>query len=249
MIYVTGDTHGEYQRLSSRFFPEQKSMNKNDYVIICGDFGIWRDDKEHRYWMDWLENRPFTTLFADGNHENFDMLSQMPAVCWNGGLVHAIRPSVLHLMRGQGFLLRNRRVFVMGGAASHDIKDGILEPDDPDLMRKKAVLNRRGKTMYRINHVSWWKEEMPSEEEYAAGLETLQKWDWKTDYLITHCAPQSLEEKIVGERTQPNRLTEYLEEINTRCRFKYWFFGHYHDNRKVTPHHICLYEQVVKVCE
>ena len=54
---------------------------------------------------------------------------------------------------------------------------------------------------------------------------------------------------LADEGTDMSWLTEYLEEINTRCRFKYWFFGHYHDNRKVTPHHICLYEQVVKVCE
>ena len=52
-IYVTGDTHGAKQygfysvdgfmhRLNIDSFPEQKMMTKDDYVVICGDFGgVW----------------------------------------------------------------------------------------------------------------------------------------------------------------------------------------------------------------
>ena len=39
MIYITGDTHSEFTRFSTDKFPIQKEMTKNDYVIICGDFG------------------------------------------------------------------------------------------------------------------------------------------------------------------------------------------------------------------
>ena len=74
MIYVTGDTHSDYTRFSTENFPEQRGMTKEDFVIVCGDFGYWRDDREQAYWMDWLESKPFTTLFVDGNHENFDLL-------------------------------------------------------------------------------------------------------------------------------------------------------------------------------
>ena len=38
MIYVTGDTHGEFERLGSKHFPG----GPGDYLIICGDFGgVW----------------------------------------------------------------------------------------------------------------------------------------------------------------------------------------------------------------
>ncbi len=38
MIYITGDTHGEFgRRFNTDVFPEQKEMTKDDYVIICGD--------------------------------------------------------------------------------------------------------------------------------------------------------------------------------------------------------------------
>ena len=42
MIYATGDTHGNFQRFAPEHFPEQAGMTKEDYMIICGDFGgVW----------------------------------------------------------------------------------------------------------------------------------------------------------------------------------------------------------------
>ena len=38
-VYVTGDTHGGFQRLCMNYFPEQIKMNREDMVIIAGDFG------------------------------------------------------------------------------------------------------------------------------------------------------------------------------------------------------------------
>ena len=39
MIYVTGDCHADFTRFNTKIFPEQYEMTKDDYVIICGDFG------------------------------------------------------------------------------------------------------------------------------------------------------------------------------------------------------------------
>ena len=42
MIYITGDCHAEFNRFSTKRFPAQKEMTKEDFVIVCGDFsGIW----------------------------------------------------------------------------------------------------------------------------------------------------------------------------------------------------------------
>ena len=42
MIYITGDCHGNFERFNPNIFPEQNEMTKEDYVIICGDFGgVW----------------------------------------------------------------------------------------------------------------------------------------------------------------------------------------------------------------
>ena len=49
MVYITGDCHSDFRRFSTKNFPEQKEMTKDDYVIICGDFGgVWDKDVESR---------------------------------------------------------------------------------------------------------------------------------------------------------------------------------------------------------
>lgn len=79
MIFITGDCHGDFRKFAVDFFPEQTRMAKDDIVIILGDFGgICNKDGEsnaERYWLKWLNDKPFTTVFVDGNHENFDRLN------------------------------------------------------------------------------------------------------------------------------------------------------------------------------
>ena len=145
MIYITGDCHADFRRFDTDIFPEQNDMTKDDYVIICGDFGgIWDKDKEssrEKWWLDWLEAKPYTTLFVDGNHENFDRLYEYPIEEWHGGKVHKIRESVIHLMRGQVFEIDGKKIFTFGGARSHDISSEILELDDPNFRAKKKRLD------------------------------------------------------------------------------------------------------------
>ena len=142
-IYITGDTHGGFQRFGSKYFPQQKNMGREDYVIITGDFGgLWDGSNKDQYWLDWLEEKPFTTLFVDGNHENFDLLNALPEKRWNGGRVHVVREHILHLMRGQVFAFGGLTWFTMGGAASHDIQDGVLDSADPDFERQYWLMRR-----------------------------------------------------------------------------------------------------------
>ena len=44
MIYITGDCHADFTRFNTENFPEQAEMTKDDYVIICGDFGEYGCD-------------------------------------------------------------------------------------------------------------------------------------------------------------------------------------------------------------
>ena len=253
-IWVTGDIHGNPQRLSSDIFTEQKEMTKNDTVIILGDFGlVWDftgENKTEKYWLDWLEKKPFTTVFIDGNHDNFDRLDKYPVEEWHGGKVNFIRPSVIHLMRGQVFNIEDRTFFAFGGASSHDISSGILEPDDPDFKEKKRKLDNNPFALYRINHMSWWERELPNEEELKEGLINLEKHDNKVDYIITHCPYTSLLRQMDGGSGlyQSDRLTDYLQEIKQTVEYKHWLFGHMHINK--TFHwekSSCLYEQIIRI--
>ena len=198
--------------------------------------------------MDWLEGRPFTTVFVTRNHENYDALRKYPLEEWRGGIIRRIRPSVILLERGQIFDLGGKRFFTMGGASSHDIQDGILEPDDPLFKKKCRRLDARG-AMYRVNHRSWWKEELPSAEEYQTARANLDSVGWAVDYIISHCCPTSVQDELSGGFYKADALTDFLEEVAQRCQFKYQFFGHYHTNRVIWEKYVLLYEQIIRLKE
>lgn len=244
MFYITGDTHGDFTRLSNKNWPAAKSLTKDDVLVICGDFGgVWADTKDQKYWLDWLEERPFTVCFADGNHENFDALDAYPVATWNGGKVHFVRPHVIHLMRGQVFDIQGARVFVMGGAASHDVKDGILDPEDPNF--KNLLLAKRWLgQQFRVKGRSWWPQEMPSDEEYEEARRNLDACGWKVDIVVSHCGPTEVI-RLLDRNYGPDRLTDFLQEVSDRLDYDFWYFGHYHTNAVPTDKHAVLYKMIL----
>ena len=245
MIYITGDCHGDYRRLNTENFPEQKEMTRDDYVTVCGDFGYWDRSKEQEWWRKWLSQKPFTLLWVDGNHENYDMLGELPAEEWKGGNIHRIGENLFHLMRGQVFDLDGAVFFTFGGARSHDIQDGVLDPDSPTFSADYKRLSRR-RALFRVKHVSWWEEEMPNPAEMDEGRRNLEAHGNQVDFVVTHCAPTSVQALLGAGRYRPDLLTDYLEEIRQQCSYKRWFFGHYHVNRNVTDRDLLLYEQLVR---
>ena len=245
MIYVTGDTHSNFNRFSTDNFIVQKEMTKDDYVIICGDFGgVWNyleESSYEKYWLDWLNKKNFTTLFVDGNHENYTRLYNYPVKGWHGGKVHKIRDSVLHLMRGEIFDIDNKKFFAFGGARSHDIQEGILNLDEEE----KIYNYRKRGAYFRIRDYSWWDLELPTDNEMKKGIYNLEKVNYKVDYIITHCCPTSIQALFSKGIYKRDYLTDYLEEISEKCNFEKWFFGHYHDNKQINSQFILLYENIV----
>lgn len=212
MIFVTGDTHGgdgyngksDMSKLNTREFPVQKELTKRDYLIICGDCGIvFYGNKRDKYWIDWLEQKNFTTLFVDGNHENFDLLEQYEEVEMFGSTVHKISDSVYHLMRGRVYHIDGLKVFTMGGALSSD------------------------RRYLRNGEQSWWDREIPSNEEFNRGFDELDKVGNEVDLIITHEAPDKVIDNTMSYISH-NIVSNYLESIRDRVRFKLWCFGHHH---------------------
>lgn len=242
MIYITGDCHGDFSRFEDEKY---NNLTKNDYIIICGDFGgIWDNKRISRHEkknIKYLTNMNFTTLFVDGNHENFNRLYKYPIIEWNGGKVHKISSSIYHLIRGEVYTIEGKKVFVFGGAESHDIKDGIL--NENELYRTDSFDEKH--RSFRIRDYTWWDLELPTQEEFENGLSNLEKNYNKVDYVITHCAPNSIQREI--NNVYPiNKLTEYLENIKKNIKFKKWYFGHYHKNKKLRNKYVCLYDDIVE---
>lgn len=251
-IWITGDCHSDVRRFSTDSFYEQKEMNQDkDFVIILGDFGlVWnRDEESHNesYWLNWLEKKSFTVLFIDGNHENHPRLATYPVKEWHGGKVHEIRPHVLHLMRGEIYAIEDKKFFAFGGASSHDISDGILNYEDKDWKNKATALERQGKYMYRIKGLTWWEEELPTEEEMQNGINNLEKHNWKVDYVLSHTPSASVIALLGQGLYEQDRLTQYLENIRVYTEYKRHFMGHMHLNKAINDKDIILYEQIVRI--
>ncbi|MFD0587668.1 metallophosphoesterase family protein [Paenibacillus sp. GCM10027627] len=232
MIYVTGDVHGlpsSMRRFNTRNFPQQKNMTKDDYVIVVGDFGwVWygeENNAEEKYWLRWLNEKPWTTIWVDGNHENHFLLDNMPVEEWNGGKVHKVKDSIYHLMRGQVFNLQGKKFFTFGGAASHDKE-------------------------HRKEWINWWAREMPSYAEYEEGLNNLDKNECIVDFVLTHTCSESTLQTLAdnyGMRYDVDVMHEYFEEIQTKLQYQKWFFGHFHKNLNLPNKQILIYEQMIRI--
>ena len=248
MSLVEGDTHGRFERFSTEVFPLGKELTKKDYVIILGDWGgIWSqtENKNENYWLKWLDEKPWTTLFIDGNHENYDRLNKYEITKWCGGDVQFIRPSIIHLLRGQVYNIDGTTFYTMGGASSHDIKDGILEIGDPRIKQWYRDYTK----LFRINRLSWWKEELPNDSDFFTGNTNLQNVNYKVDYILSH-SPSTTEQVLMCGGNgiyEPDRLTNYLDEVMAKTEFKRHYFGHLHIDRQVTHNAICLYNNIERV--
>ena len=230
MIYLTGDTHGDIDigKITTRSWPLQKELTRDDYLIVCGDFGaVWSGDRKDDYLLKWHENKTYTTLWVDGNHENFDALSEYPVVQWHGGKVQLIRPHVIHLMRGQIYNIGGKTFFTFGGGLSIDRAD-----------RKEGR--------------SWWPQEAPSEEEIEEARNNLAAHHHQVDYVISHAAPQSVLWNHLPCRKAVMRLEcpceIFLEGVLRQVKYKAWFCGHYHLDTDVEEMRVrVLYREIVEL--
>ena len=225
-VYITGDKHGELGLIDLVNWSEGKNLSKDDYLIIAGDFGglFYGSSKDEKI-LQFYENQPYTTLFIDGNHENFDLLESYPVEEWHGGKIHRISPSIIHLMRGQIFYFEGHSIFTMGGATSTD----------------------RG---MRINKKSWWSRELPAYEEYLEADDNLAKHNNKVDYIVTHCCSARQYYRFSGcglSGFYHDPLTDYFDEIERQVKFTHWWYGHWHDDINVDSEHTMITRKIIKI--
>lgn len=228
-IYITGDTHGSHDFYKLRTFADKHpELTKDDYVIIAGDFGgVWDKRTLEKDLKRYCE-LPFTVLFVDGNHENFDLINAYPVEMWNGGKVHKIKPDIIHLMRGQVFEIESKTIFTFGGATSID-RD------------------------FRVKGRSWWAQELPTYEELDEGFANLKHYGNKVDYIITHSCgqralmyPQLRVAAGIKIACPESHLLSNFEDI---VEFKHWYFGHFHIDARLSDKYTALMHEVVGLGE
>ena len=205
MIYVTGDMHGEEERLYSR---SMKKLSEGDTLIVCGDFGfVWDGSAKEKKILEYLGSRKYNVCFIDGTHENFDLLEKCRMTVWNGGKVHRVSGNLFHMMRGQIFTIEGYRIFTFGGGESTDRE-------------------------MRTEHISWWKEEMPTPAELEEGAKAIDEVDCDVDFIITHEPPSIVKSTMLLHRV---------------CKFKHWYFESMHEDRIITNVHTAVFEDVIPI--
>ncbi|MCA1806409.1 MAG: metallophosphoesterase, partial [Actinobacteria bacterium] len=156
--WVCGDTHGtlDLMKLHPPYWAEgyQEDAGTKDVLIVAGDLGVhWsrvhKDEEESlkAFWRD----VPYTTLWIDGNHENFDTIKNLPRIrateipgkvgveplAGTDPTLGVSTDGLYHLQRGGVYRINGQVFFFMGGGTSID-------------------------KLRRVEGVSWWPEELPS---------------------------------------------------------------------------------------
>ncbi|MBQ8814592.1 MAG: metallophosphatase family protein [Lachnospiraceae bacterium] len=216
MIYITGDTHGSFERFEN--FCRENHTTKEDILIILGDAGVnyyggVRDDIKKEY----LEGLPITLFCIHGNHEQRP--STIPTYAeqeWNGGIVYVEKeyPSIIFAKDGEIYDLDGRKAIAIGGAYSID------------------------KMLRIVYGYGWWADEQPSEEIKQYVEKQLKARDWKIDVVLSHTVPLKYEPTEVFlpgvDQSRVDKSTEeWLGKIEERLEYRKWYCGHYHTEKKV----------------
>lgn len=228
MIFVTGDTHGQldFAKLTS-FLRDAPRLTKDDYMIIAGDFSAVWSEKTLEEDLKPYCDLPFTVLFVDGNHENFDLLNAYPVEEWKGGKVHIVKPDIIHLMRGQVFEIEGKTFFTFGGATSMD------------------------KATRRAHNLGWWAQELPTYEELDEGFRNLKRYHNKVDFIITHaCGERALMYPPLRSRSfhmEPYFENHILSNFEDIAEYSHWYFGHYHLDGDLNDKMTVLYRKIIRI--
>ncbi len=221
MVYITGDTHGDPERLSKSAL---KMLNPGDTLIVCGDFGfLWDNSKAEQKILKTFTKRKYNICFIDGTHENFDILNGYPVTAWNGGKVHRISDNIFHLMRGQIFTIDGLRIFTMGGGESPDLE-------------------------YRIDENNWLKYANPSSAELLEATNNLENVDCTVNIILTH-EPCGIVKDFLklgdNEPIHVTTLNAYFDELLKCCNFERWFFGSLHLDKYISNSSIGVHKAIV----
>ncbi len=236
MIHITGDIHGAiFERFNPEAMPGEDTWGPDDKLIVLGDFGAIfypktdkfdRERQLEKKKLEYLESKPYEILFIDGNHENFDRLfNETVEEDRYGEKVRRAGKNVFWLQRGRIYAIEGKTFFCMGGAYSVD----------------KA---------WRQEGISWWPQEVPTEEECQAAKDNLISSYRRVDYILTHTCPQIFIQ-LMGYSADHHdlQLTGFLNWVWYEIDFRHWYFGHWHMDRELHPKLTAMYENMTTIPE
>lgn len=246
MVYLTGDTHGVFERIID--FCGRFSLTADDTIIILGDAGInyygnKSDDKKKKR----LSGLPCTLFCLHGNHEMRPMsvtnkqgeplYHETP---YRGGIAYVENayPRLVFAKDGEIYDFPSsdggmKKCIAIGGAYSVD-----------KYYRLEMAVTTGNTSAYR-----WFSDEQPDAETKARVAAKLATVGNKIDVVLSHTCPYKylprecflagLDQSTVDDSTE-----KWLDGIEGTVDYEHWYCGHYHTD-KVIDKLTFMYEQVV----
>lgn len=216
LVFVTGDTHGEYDRIMD--LCDEMDTSKDDIIVVLGDHGVNHiGERESRGFKRLLSRLPITFVFVRGNHDR----RPSPA---SYTLEHIERkdilgdfyaeydfPSLLHAVDGGVYTFGGKKCMTIGGAFSVD----------GEYRRRRGMI--------------WFPDEQLTREEFdecLAMYDRIPKDEPLT--VLAHTCPLA---KIPVEAFMPGvdqnmvdrSMETWFDEIYSQMKPEdRWLCGHYH---------------------
>ena len=216
MIFITGDTHGEFVRIE--MLCQRAETTRDDILIILGDAGInFSGPERDRQKKDRLAELPITVFALQGNHDmRPERAGTYREMLRYGGTVFAEDryPNILFAKDGEIYDIGGRKTVVIGGAYSVD-------------------------KYFRLKHGwPWFEDEQPSAEIRARAEARLAQEGWSVDMVLTHTCPlRYLPVEVFRpgfDQSKIDKSTEdWLDTIEERLAYGEWYCGHYHIEKSI----------------
>ena len=205
MIYLTGDTHGDFERIKD--FTNRFHTKKTDIMIILGDAGInfsgfLYDQTKKEY----LQSLPITVFAVHGNHE------MRPASIPD--YLQKKYPDIWFAKDGEIYQLNGKRVIAIGGAYSVDKMYRIAYgygwwPDEQPSEEIKAYVEAQ------LERMDWNVDVVLS---HTVPL----KYEPREVFL------SGINQKNVDKSTEI-----WLDSIEDRLKYEKWYAGHFHTEKQI----------------
>lgn len=216
MVYITGDTHREFDRIEE--FCDEYETSEDDILIILGDVGInyYLNESDNEI-KEELANLPITLFCIHGNHEERpNLISTYVDKIWHEGLVYYEEdyPNILFAADGEIYDFDGNKAIVIGGAYSIDKNSRIA------------------------GNAPWFESEQPDERTMEYVESRLEEAGKRVDFVLSHTGPlKYLPEDIFlpgyDQRNIDRTTEEWLDSIEDSLDYDLWYFGHFHCDRMV----------------
>ncbi len=272
MTYITGDIHGDVYDLLKRC--RKIGAKAGDTVIILGDasFNYFLSERDNRA-KEVVNGTGIIFFCIHGNHEARPQKIDSYKIkeCYKGKVYYQEQfPNILFAIDGEVYDIDNKKVLVLGGAYSVDkyfraykyycIFENELSLSEYTKLLKLAESSRSATKddkrkvdkiidSKKYGSFGWFNDEQPDDDVKEKVKKCLDNINWKVDVVLSHTCPikfeptevflPGLNQSIVDKSTE-----EWLQKIYDKLKFKHWYAGHYHTNKKVGDNFTFLYRDI-----